>query len=133
MTLFDELGGDSALVHVVSEFYDRASRDEITSIWFRRVSDPQAFKSHMCAYLAVLFDGPELYVGRSMRHTHAGFEITPAAFDSVLARFGEAFVVAGIEPDLLAKVQARLVRLRAAIVDAPPLTGSHDLPTTRHL
>jgi hemoglobin len=133
MTLFDELGGDSALAPVVSEFYDRVARDEITSIWFRRVSDPQVFKSHMCAYLAVLFDGPERYVGRSMRNTHAGFAITPAAFDSVLARLGEAFVVAGTEPELVAKVHSRLVRLKPAIVDAPPLTGSHDLPPTRHL
>lgn len=132
MTLYDELGGDSALVRVVSEFYDRVTRDEITSPWFRRVPDPQAFQRHLCAYLAVVLDGPELYVGRSMRHAHAGLEITPAAFDSVLARLGEAFDIAGMEPELIEKVHSRLHRLRAAIVNSPPLTGSHDPRAIRH-
>jgi hemoglobin len=133
MTIYDELGGDRALALVVSEFYERVSSDEITAFWFRNVANPETFKSHLGAYLAVVLDGPERYVGRSMRHAHAGLDITPAAFDSMLARLAESFNFAGMEPELVAKVHSRLQRLQAAIVHSPPLTGSHDVRTTRHL
>lgn len=130
MTMYDDVGGDSALERIVSEFYERAMRDEITSSWYRKVTNPEKFKSHLCAYLAVVLDGPELYVGRSMRHAHAGLQITPAAFDAMLALLVDAFDITGMEPELVGKVHSRLQRLQAAVVNAPPPSGSHD---HRHL
>jgi hemoglobin len=116
MTLYEELGGDGALARVASEFYERAALDEITAVWFRRISDPEKFKGHLRAYLAVVLDGPEAYEGRSMRNAHSGLNITAPAFDAVLTRLGEAFAAEGMDPGLIAKVHARLQRLRAAIV-----------------
>jgi hemoglobin len=88
------------------------------------------FKRHLQAYLAVVLDGPELYLGRSMRHAHSGMGITQAAFDAVLTGLTDAFVSAGTEPKLIVKVNRRLERLRAAIVDP---TQQSDLRTIRHL
>ncbi len=116
MSLYDEIGGDAAIAAVVTEFWHRVSSDDSLSPWFSAIDSDQ-LRSHLRAYLAVAFDGPEAYEGRSMRHSHAGLKVTGAAFDHLLARLGESLVAFGTLPENIARVDARLKLLRPVIVE----------------
>ena len=116
MSLYDEIGGDAAIADVVDGFWHRVSSDESLWPWFSAIDSDQ-LTFHLRAYLSVAFDGPEEYEGRSMRHSHAGLNVTGAAFDRLLARLGESLVAFGTIPENIARVDARLKLLRPVIVE----------------
>ena len=116
MSLYDEIGGDAAIAAVVSEFWHRLSSDDSLAPWFSAI-DSRKLRGHLRAYLTVAFDGPEKYEGRSMRHSHAGLEVTGAAFDRLLALLGESFLAFGTIPETITRVDARLNLLRPVIVE----------------
>ena len=116
MSLYNEIGGDAAIAAVVTEFWHRVSSDDFLWPWFSAIDSDQ-LRSHLHAYLTVAFDGPEQYEGRSMRRSHAGLNVTGAAFDRLLAHLGESLVAFGTIPENIARVDARLKLLRPVIVE----------------
>jgi hemoglobin len=116
MSLYDEIGGNDAITAVVTDFWNRASTDDLLSPWFSTIDSAQR-KFHLHAYLTVAFDGPEAYEGRSMRQAHAGLRITGEAFDLLMVRLGESLAAVGASPENMKRVDARLSRLRPVIVE----------------
>jgi hemoglobin len=116
MSLYHQIGGELALSVVVGDFWRRVSGDEVLSPWFADV-DSEVFMMHLHAYLTVALDGPEAYGGRSMRHAHAGLKITSTAFDLLVTRMDESLIAAGVTPESIRMVDARLGLLRPVIVE----------------
>ena len=117
MSLYDLLGGEDAISHVVADFYDRVSAHDVTAKWFTKV-DPVTLQQHLRAYLAVALGGPELYSGRSMRNAHSKLHVTREAFDIVLGCFAQALAARGVAAGIIKQVDARLGSLRAVVVTA---------------
>lgn len=115
MSLYDQIGGESAISRVVTDFYDRASSHDVTAKWFEKV-DPVVLQGHLRDYLTVAFGGPEHYSGRSMRNAHRKLRITGEAFDVVRDCFAEAFAAEGVAPEMVRKADARIASLRAVVV-----------------
>ncbi|MES2093705.1 MAG: group 1 truncated hemoglobin [Actinomycetota bacterium] len=116
MSLYDEIGGGSAIASVVADFWRRVSTDDALWPWFAR-AESEALRMHLRAYLAVALDGPEEYGGRSMRIAHVGLGVTGEAFDLMVARLGESLLAIGVDPESIARVDARLAKLRPVIVE----------------
>ncbi len=116
MSLYDQVGGELVVTDVVARFYERVISDDMLSHWFKG-SKPVELQRHLRTYLAVALDGPELYTGRSMREVHGGMRITNEAFDTMIARLLESLAESGVKSSVLTKVDARLGKLRAVIVD----------------
>jgi hemoglobin len=115
--LFEELGGHAGLNAAVELFYERLLADPTTSGWFEEINMVR-LRRHQQAFLAVVFDGPERYNGRSMRVAHSGLGISDAAYTAALAHAHEVFVELGVKPDLVTTAVRSLELLRPAIVDS---------------
>lgn len=115
VTLYEQIGGDSALAAAVDGFYDRMLSDPTLASWFTNVPLHE-LKAHQRAFLAVGLGGPELYDGRSMRNAHSGLGITNDVFTRTLAHLADALAELGVETDVVAQVIKRIETMRAAIV-----------------
>lgn len=116
MSLYDEIGGDAAIVAVVDNFWYRVSSDDHLSPWFSTIDSRQLIP-HLRAYLTVALDGPEKYEGRSMRRAHAGLFVTGTAFDLAIEHLNESLLAVGASPESITRVDARLNLLRPVIVE----------------
>jgi truncated hemoglobin YjbI len=54
-----------------------------------------------------------------MRQVHGGLKVTNRAFDTVLERFADALLAAGVEPTLVADVVKVIATLRPVVVQVP--------------
>jgi hemoglobin len=115
--LYEELGGQAVLDAAVDLLYERLLADPSTAVWFEEINIVR-LRRHQEAFLAVVFEGPERYNGRSMRVAHSGLGISDAAYTAALAHAHEVFVELGVEPDLVARAVRSLEHLRPAIVES---------------
>ena len=84
-TLYERLGGKSAIQAVVNDFIDRVGADpritnEKVKARLGAIHIP-ALKVHVTNQVCAAAGGPCEYTGRDMISTHAGLEITNAEFD----------------------------------------------------
>ena len=115
LSLYDQLGGQTVISQVVTDFYDRASSHDVTAKWFAK-ADPVLLQGHLRDYLTVILGGPEQYSGRSMRNAHSKLRIPVEAFEVVRRCFAEAFAASGIAPEIVRKADTRIGSLRAVVV-----------------
>lgn len=69
-SLFDRIGGMTAVNAAVEIFYEKVMADETVSPFFRWV-DIRAQSGKLKAFLAYAFGAPMKYTGKSMRNAHA--------------------------------------------------------------
>lgn len=92
-SLFDRLGGESAIRLVVDDFVGRAATDQKVN-FFRKGTDHewkpssrevQVLKEHLVDLIGEVTGGPNVYTGRDMKSSHAGMKISAAEFDALAA------------------------------------------------
>ncbi len=115
MSVYDEIGGAAPVKAAVTVFYDRVLADPSLAHWFAGV-DMSRLKAHQRAFLAAALGGPELFSGRDMKGAHAGLDITPEAFDSVVEHLTVSLHDLGIADDVVASIRERLEPLRSDVV-----------------
>jgi hemoglobin len=116
-SIFDALGGDTALAAAVDGLYDRLVPDPLTGPYFEGVELPR-LKKHLRMFLAAALGGPALYRGRDMRSAHAGLHITPAVWDRTVDQLVGVLADLGVPPELADRVVGHLAPLRDQIVTA---------------
>jgi hemoglobin len=82
-SLYERLGGLDAITAVVDSFTARCAADGRINKKFERTDIPRLRKmlvDQVCAAAG----GPCTYVGRDMRETHNGMEVTAAEFDALV-------------------------------------------------
>jgi hemoglobin len=89
-SLYDRLGGESALRTVVDDFVALTGANpkvDFTRGGQYRMSDAKLLqlKESLVAFLTQAFGGPARYAGGSMKAVHAGMRITQAQFDAMAA------------------------------------------------
>ena len=115
-SVYEQLGGETAIALAVDSFYDRMMADASLSHYFEGM-DLEALRAHQRAFLAVALGGPEEYDGRSMRNAHSGLAITDDEFTSTVGHLGDALLELGVTPELVAQIARRIELMRAAIVE----------------
>jgi len=87
-TLYDRLGGRTAIVAVVDSFVARVAADSRINGFFKATaSDPArlaAFKGKLVDQVCQASGGPCTYTGKDMKTAHAGMKITNAQFDALV-------------------------------------------------
>ena len=107
-SLFDRLGGDSAVNAAVDLFYRKVLVDERINHFFQGIDmDRQAAKQK--AFLTMAFGGPNSYTGEDMRKGHAHLVergLDDSHFDAVVENLGSTLTELGISDELISEVVA---------------------------
>lgn len=82
-SLYDRLGGKSAIVAVVDEFVGRSAGDDRINAKFGRTDVPR-LKAMLVDQVCAASGGPCTYNGRDMAATHAGMGVTAGEFDALV-------------------------------------------------
>jgi hemoglobin len=88
-SLYDNLGGKTAIVAVVDDFVGRVAADKrINAFFAATAADPKrlsAFKSNLVDQICQASGGPCQYTGKSMKAAHAGMGISNADFGALVS------------------------------------------------
>lgn len=105
-SLFQRLGGESAVHEVVETFYRKVLMDARISEFFDDVEmDRQMLKQQ--AFLTMVFGGPSAYTGKDMRAGHKHLVargLNDSHVDAVIEILGEALAEHGVAGSDIAEV-----------------------------
>lgn len=114
-TIYDEIGGASAVALAVDDFYRRVLADRELAPLFAGV-DFHRLKAHQRAFLSAAMGGAQIYLGRDMGEAHARLLITNSQFDAVLTHLVDTLADLGVPDDVIASIGGALAPLRGQIV-----------------
>jgi hemoglobin len=87
-SLYDRLGGKTAIVAVVDEFVGRVAADKRINAFFAATAgDPKrlaGFKGKLVDQICQASGGPCKYTGKDMKAAHAGMGVKGADFDALV-------------------------------------------------
>ena len=124
-SLYERLGGYDAIAAFVDDLLPRLLRDpEIGVYWKGKCTDSlRKDRQLIVDFLCSAFGGPVEYLGRDMKTSHDGLEITAREWDvfeqHVVASL-ENLGVSGCEYD---EVMAATVSLKGDVVASAPVVG----------
>ena len=108
-TLYEQLGGATAVDLAVDKFYERVLRDDRIKHFFANV-DMVKQRAHQKAFLTYAFGGTDKYDGRYMREAHKELVenqgLTTEHFDAVAEYLMLALEELGVSEELRAQVAA---------------------------
>ncbi len=120
MSLYDIIGGADAVRTAVDDFYTRVLADPRLAPYFA-TTDLNRLKAHQRSFIAAAIGGPELFSGRDMKTTHAGFRISDTEFDAVVGHLVDTLAGLGVPDETIGQIGGALMPLRADIVTAREL------------
>ena len=94
-TLFQRIGGDSAVDAAVDMFYEKVLVDDRINSFFEHL-DMFAQARKQKAFLTMVFGGPSHYSGKDMRTGHAHLGLTDEHFDAVVENLGRTLKELGV-------------------------------------
>jgi hemoglobin len=118
MSIYDEIGGASAVSAAVDDFYQRVLGDPALAGYFVD-TDMQQLKGHQRTFLAAAIGGPTRYVGRSMREAHAPLNIDPSDFDRVVGHLVDSLAGLGVPAPTIGAIGDTLAPLKDVIAPGP--------------
>jgi hemoglobin len=115
VSIYESIGGGSALAAVVDDFYVRVLADPQLTGFFAGVN-MQKLKGRQVEFFAGALGGPDSYQGASMRKVHAGRGIGQADFDKVAFHLAAALAAAGVPAETIAQIAEAITPLSGDIV-----------------
>jgi hemoglobin len=107
-TLYDKIGGETAVDAAVDIFYRKVLSDDRINSFFETVDmDKQAAKQK--AFLTMAFGGPNNYSGEDMRNGHAHLVergLNESHFDAVMEHLGATLTELNVPGELIAQAAA---------------------------
>ncbi len=98
-TLFERIGGESALNAAVELFYTRVLHDRELAAVFAGI-DMQRLKEHQRRFLSLALGGPNAYAGRDLGSAHRRVAerhgLNDGHFDAVLGHLGDTLSALGV-------------------------------------
>ena len=117
MTLFEKLGGKTAVQAVVGGFYKKVLADDQLKGFFKDTDMPKLEQSQI-NFLTMALGGPNNYKGASMKDTHKGMGITDHHFGLVAGHLVATLKGAGVPQEDVDAVVELVGPLKADIVEA---------------
>lgn len=117
MTIYEQIGGQDALIVVVNDFYERVLADEDLAGFFAG-SNMSRLKGKQVEFFAAALGGPALYSGLSMRDAHRGRGIGMRHFLRVAEHLTAALSAADVPAELIELVIGAIAPLAEDIVAA---------------
>jgi hemoglobin len=116
-SIYDAIGGDTALVAVVDDFYDRVLADPELAGFFAGTSMAR-LKGRQVEFFAAALGGPLPYDGASMRDAHRGRGIEQRHFDLVAGHLVASLTAAGVPDATVQQIISAVAPLAGEIVSA---------------
>jgi hemoglobin len=117
-TLYEQIGGASAVEAAVDLFYRKVLLDDRINGFFEGVDmDRQIAKQK--SFLTMVFGGPVAYSGQDMRRAHAPLVargLNDGHFDAVVENLGASLAELGVAPALIQEVAALAETTRADVL-----------------
>jgi hemoglobin len=115
VSIYEAIGGESALAAVVDAFYQRVLADPQLAGFFAGANMTK-LKGRQVEFFAAALGGPDVYQGASMRQAHVGRGISQADFDRVAFHLTNALAAAGVPAELVTQIAAAITPLAGEIV-----------------
>ena len=115
VSIYESIGGESALVVVVDDFYARVLADPQLAGFFAGANMPK-LKGRQVEFFAAALGGPDVYQGGGMRKVHAGRGISQADFDKVAFHLTTALTAAGVPAETILAIAEAITPLADDIV-----------------
>jgi len=119
-SLYDRLGGTTAIASVVDGFVANVAADTRINKFFGRVASDTAamreFKQKLVDQICQGSGGPCTYTGKDMKTAHQGMGLTNADFDALVEDLVKALDAAGVQQKEKDDLLAVLGPMRADIV-----------------
>jgi hemoglobin len=126
-SLYDRLGGGSAITAVIDDFVARCAADSRISPKFARTDVPR-LKAKLVEQVSAATGGPVQYTGRSMIETHRGMQVTAGEFDALVEDLIATLNTFGVPEAEKAELLGILGPLRGDIVEVESPTTGTPLP-----
>lgn len=102
-TLFERIGGESAVDAAVDKFYEKVLADERINSFFEHL-DMFAQARKQKAFLTMVFGGPSYYTGKDLRTGHVHLGLTDEHFDAVVENLGLTLKELGVSDEDIQEV-----------------------------
>jgi hemoglobin len=123
-SLYQRLGGMSAIQSVVDDFVARILADDRVNRWFAHAAaDPEnarAYKAKLADFICQGTGGPCKYTGADMFAAHKGRGITDAAFQAVVSDLGATLEKLKVPEKEKGQLLGLLAPMKPAIVQDKP-------------
>jgi hemoglobin len=116
-SLYDKIGGFSAVSGIVLDFYDKVLESELVSPYFSSV-DMARLIEHQTQFICALLGGPSGLSDEYIRHVHRNLEISPEAFEQTLQLFRDSLSETDLEEPDVEQVIALFSAKRPLVVQA---------------
>lgn len=117
-SIYEQIGGEGALVAVVDDFYERVLADPRLAPFFAG-TNMSRLKGRQVEFFAAALGGPIPYTGATMADAHRGRGIQQEHFDLVATHLTESLVAAGVPGPTIDTILAAVAPLSTEIVAAP--------------
>ncbi len=117
-TLFERIGGESAVKATVIKMYDKILDDEELVPFFENI-DVDTLRLSQSAFVTYAFGGPNHYTGKSLRTAHASAVkggLSDRHFDLVATHLKSAMEELNVSADLIAETLAIVGSTRADVL-----------------
>ena len=133
-TLYERLGGKTAITAVIDDFVARCAADSRINGKFAK-TDIARLKAELVDQVCEATGGPCTYSGRDMRTTHHGMSVTAGEFDALVAdlvatldRFSVPFAEKSELLGALAPMRADIVEVESSATGTPLPEGYENAP-----
>jgi hemoglobin len=126
-TLYERLGGGSAITAVVDDFVARCAADDRINPKFAR-TDIARLKAMLVEQISSATGGKVQYTGRSMSDTHRGMQVTAGEFDALVEDLAATLNKFNVPDAEQTKLLGILGPLRADIVEVESSEVGTPLP-----
>jgi hemoglobin len=116
-TIYEVIGGDTALKTVVDGLYERVLADPELAGFFAGTNMTR-LKGRQVEFFAAALGGPLPYAGASMRDAHRGRGIGQRHFDLVAGHLVASLAAAGVPDATVARIVGAVAPLAGEIVSA---------------
>lgn len=116
-SVYEQIGGQEALITVVDDFYDRVLADTELAVFFTGTNMPR-LKGLQVEFFTAALGGPDEYQGRTMKEVHRGRGIAQRHFDLVAGHLSDALAKAGVPSETVDTIIATIAPLADDIVSS---------------
>lgn len=116
MTIYEQMGGESALKLAVDQFYGRVLADHTLAPFFES-TDLGKLKMHQFNFLSQVTGGPRKYAGATMRRAHSHLQIEQRHFNAVAGHLVATLEALGVRAEIIGEIVAALTPLASEIVN----------------
>lgn len=121
-TLFESLGGATAVAEVIDEMYSRVIADKELAHFFQG-SDVARIKRMQIEFVSAMIDGPVKYSGAELTDIHRGRGIERRHFSLFCGHMLDALASRGVSPVMIDQILGRLAMYSDKVTGATNVDG----------